>query len=108
VDLSSGQEIWGAGDGGAKSDALAAVAAAGGFAAVTAATQDAAARLSTNVSYGTAMFDFTGQATEDLEFIEGDTILILERTQIENDWWRGKNMRTGKEGVFPSNYIQSN
>jgi hypothetical protein len=22
------------------------------------------------------------------------------------DWWLGKNMRTGKEGVFPVNYVQ--
>jgi LAS seventeen-binding protein 1/2 len=25
---------------------------------------------------------------------------------MNNDWWLGKNLRTGKEGVFPVNYVQ--
>ena len=25
---------------------------------------------------------------------------------MNEDWWLGKNMRTGQEGVFPVNYVQ--
>ena len=34
----------------------------------------------------------------------GDSISVTEFVNAE--WWLGKNIRTGEEGVFPSNYIR--
>ncbi|KFY32279.1 hypothetical protein V494_07878 [Pseudogymnoascus sp. VKM F-4513 (FW-928)] len=34
----------------------------------------------------------------------GDAISVTEFVNAE--WWLGKNVRTGEEGVFPSNYIR--
>ncbi len=40
----------------------------------------------------------------DCTFEVGDTIAIYEYMNAE--WWLGKNLRTGKEGVFPVSYVQ--
>lgn len=36
-------------------------------------------------------------------FEPGDEIAVLE--YMNNEWWLGRNLRTGKEGVFPVNYV---
>jgi hypothetical protein len=41
---------------------------------------------------------------EDCNFEVGDTIAVYE--YMNADWWLGKNVRTGKEGVFPVTYVQ--
>jgi LAS seventeen-binding protein 1/2 len=41
---------------------------------------------------------------DDCNFEIGDEISVFE--YMNNDWWLGKNVRTGKEGVFPVNYVQ--
>jgi LAS seventeen-binding protein 1/2 len=41
---------------------------------------------------------------DDCTFEVGDYISVFE--YMNADWWLGKNMRTGKEGVFPVNYVQ--
>jgi hypothetical protein len=41
---------------------------------------------------------------EDCTFEVGDNISVFE--YMNADWWLGKNLRTGKEGVFPVNYVQ--
>lgn len=40
----------------------------------------------------------------DCQFEVGDTIAVYEYMNAE--WWLGKNLRTGKEGVFPVSYVQ--
>lgn len=40
----------------------------------------------------------------DCNFQVGDQISVYE--YMNADWWLGKNMRTGQEGVFPVNYVQ--
>jgi hypothetical protein len=40
----------------------------------------------------------------DLNLQPGDSISVTEFVNAE--WWMGKNIRTGEEGVFPSNYIR--
>ncbi|KAI6717174.1 hypothetical protein JHW43_000349 [Diplocarpon mali] len=39
----------------------------------------------------------------DCNFEPGDQISILE--YMNQDWWLGKNLRTGLEGVFPATYV---
>jgi hypothetical protein len=41
---------------------------------------------------------------EDCAFEVGDEVSVTEKTNA--DWWWGTNLRTGKEGVFPVNYVQ--
>ncbi|KAK7428194.1 hypothetical protein QQZ08_005260 [Neonectria magnoliae] len=50
----------------------------------------------------TALFTYVAQASGDLSFEKGDIIRVTQRTEIDNDWWRGE-LRTDK-GVFPANY----
>ncbi|KAK8906537.1 hypothetical protein QC760_005127 [Botrytis cinerea] len=54
------------------------------------------------VGRATALYRYT--EPEDCNFDVGDTIIIYE--YMNDDWWMGKNEKTGKEGVFPSNYVQ--
>jgi hypothetical protein len=41
----------------------------------------------------------------DCSFEVGDQVAVYQYTN--DDWWFGKNLRTGQEGVFPRNYVQS-
>jgi lipid-binding SYLF domain-containing protein len=51
-----------------------------------------------------ALYDFAGERPEDLSFIKGDVILILKKTDSQNDWWFGQ--LNGKQGHFPANYVK--
>ncbi|KAA8569276.1 hypothetical protein EYC84_000937 [Monilinia fructicola] len=54
------------------------------------------------IGRATALYRYT--EPDDCNFEVGDIIIIFE--YMNDDWWMGKNERTGKEGVFPSNYVQ--
>ncbi len=54
------------------------------------------------ISRATALYRYT--EPEDCNFEVGDQIAVYEH--MNADWWHGKNLRTGKEGVFPVNYVQ--
>ena len=43
------------------------------------------------------------QDPNDLAFEAGDIIEVITETNV--DWWTGRN-RSGKEGLFPSNYVE--
>jgi len=45
---------------------------------------------------------FTPKEPNDLTMSVGDVIDIVEETNV--DWWTGRN--GGKQGLFPSNYVQ--
>jgi len=51
-----------------------------------------------------ALYDYAPQAEGDLEFKAGDVINVLDDSD-PSGWWRGEV--NGKEGVFPSNYVQN-
>lgn len=53
-----------------------------------------------------ALFDYDAQQQGDLSFKKGDSIQVLDRTQQVDGWWRGRHSQTGKEGIFPGNYVQ--
>ncbi len=59
-----------------------------------------------NAGPGQAIAKFTFDADQpgDLGFKKGDIITIVKRTESENDWWTGRI--GGKEGIFPSNYVE--
>lgn len=43
-----------------------------------------------------ALYDFAGERSSDLTFRKGDIIVIVQKTQSQNDWWTGKC--NGREG----------
>ncbi|KAI9673012.1 MAG: hypothetical protein M1817_003176 [Caeruleum heppii] len=51
-----------------------------------------------------ALYAFDGDQPGDLSFKKGDIIDIVKRTESTNDWWTGKV--DGREGIFPSNYVE--
>ncbi|KAG9230208.1 hypothetical protein BJ875DRAFT_163588, partial [Amylocarpus encephaloides] len=54
------------------------------------------------IARATALYRYA--EPEDCNFEVGDEISVFEK--MNADWWLGKNVRTGKEGVFPVNYVQ--
>jgi amphiphysin len=52
-----------------------------------------------------ALYAFDGNEAEgEMSFTEGDALVIEE--ELDGGWWKGINMRTGKKGLFPSNYTE--
>lgn len=51
-----------------------------------------------------ALYDYQSQEQSDLPLYRGMRIEVLER--LNNDWWRGRDMSSGREGIFPSNYVR--
>lgn len=52
-----------------------------------------------------AKFTFEPDQPGDLGFKKGEVITILKKTENETDWWTG---RIGnREGIFPSNYVET-
>lgn len=52
-----------------------------------------------------AMFDYAPQHDDELGFNRGDTIIIVEK--VDDAWWKGETEDGSKQGMFPSNYVQS-
>ncbi|XP_030063266.1 neutrophil cytosol factor 2 [Microcaecilia unicolor] len=48
-----------------------------------------------------ALFDYEAIEPEDLEFQQGDVILILSK--VNEDWWEGQC--NGKVGIFPASFV---
>ncbi|KAK6192052.1 hypothetical protein SNE40_003598 [Patella caerulea] len=58
---------------------------------------------SDDVCKAVAEFDFQGQIPADLSFKQGDEIVVLTKTDKQNDWWEG--MCHGNIGIFPANFV---
>ncbi|XP_052901175.1 SH3 domain-containing protein 19 isoform X1 [Anopheles moucheti] len=59
--------------------------------------------LYTEEPYGIALYDFQGEADEDLSFKTNEKIYLLKR--LNNEWYMGRDKR-GLEGMFPVNYVE--
>lgn len=55
------------------------------------------------LSHARALYRYEGQDARDLSFEKDDRVAIHE--YMNADWWMGKNLRTGQEGIFPTNYV---
>jgi len=53
-----------------------------------------------------ALFTFDAAQPGDLGFKKGDVITITKRTESKSDWWTGRT-EDGREGIFPSNYVEA-
>ncbi|KAI1610073.1 SH3 domain-containing protein [Exophiala viscosa] len=51
----------------------------------------------------TALYAYSPTDAGDLALQQGDRIQVIEH--MNNDWWRGRNERTGLEGIFPRSYV---
>ncbi|KAI7880396.1 DUF500-domain-containing protein [Lichtheimia hyalospora FSU 10163] len=51
-----------------------------------------------------ALYAYQGEQPGDLSFQEGQVIVIIEKTDSQDDWWTGKI--GNQTGVFPANYVQ--
>lgn len=51
-----------------------------------------------------AKFTFEADQPGDLGFKKGEVITIVKRTENAEDWWTGRI--GGREGIFPSNYVE--
>ena len=49
-----------------------------------------------------ALYDYTPSHSDELDFKEGDQIIITRKT--ESDWWMG--IRNGKRGLVPATYVE--
>lgn len=57
------------------------------------------------VMYVRALYDYEGQADEELSFSEGAVIRLLSRdTQTDDGFWEGE--LNGRVGVFPSVLVE--
>ena len=54
-----------------------------------------------------AMYDFEPRTEDEMQLLTGDRITIISREGPDQDWWLGKNERTGEEGLFPPTFIGS-
>ncbi|KZF18943.1 SH3-domain-containing protein [Xylona heveae TC161] len=56
------------------------------------------------LSIATALYQYNPTDAGDLAFIPNDRIGIQE--YVNPDWWKGRNERTGQEGIFPRTYVR--
>jgi hypothetical protein len=51
-----------------------------------------------------ALYDYQQKDPSDLALFKGCQIQVLEK--LNADWWRGRDLISGREGIFPSNYVE--
>jgi hypothetical protein len=55
------------------------------------------------VAYARALYRYDASDARDVSFEKDDKIVVHE--YMNQDWWMGQNTRTGREGIFPRNYV---
>ncbi|KAJ2550751.1 hypothetical protein EV175_003952, partial [Coemansia sp. RSA 1933] len=50
--------------------------------------------------FAKALYTFNGEGGEDLPFQKDDMIEVLDCADA--NWWRGKNLSTDEDGLFPA------
>lgn len=56
------------------------------------------------LAQASALYQYNAQDAGDLALMPGDRIAITEYMNAE--WWKGRNERTGQEGIFPRSYVK--
>jgi hypothetical protein len=56
------------------------------------------------IAHVVALYRYADPDPRDLNFEAGDHVSVTEYCNPE--WWQGKNVRTGEEGIFPKNYVR--
>lgn len=58
----------------------------------------------TALATASALYQYNAQDDGDLALLPNDRVLVTEYMNAE--WWKGKNERTGQEGIFPRSYVK--
>lgn len=58
----------------------------------------------TILTHATALYQYNAQDAGDLALQPNDKVAVTEYMNAE--WWKGKNERTGQEGIFPASYVR--
>ncbi|OCK77674.1 SH3 domain protein [Lepidopterella palustris CBS 459.81] len=56
------------------------------------------------LAHATALYQYNAQDAGDLALTQNDRIEVTEYMNAE--WWKGRNERTGEEGIFPRSYVK--
>ncbi|KAH8725009.1 SH3 domain-containing protein [Phaeosphaeriaceae sp. PMI808] len=56
------------------------------------------------LAYASALYQYNAQDAGDLALMPNDRVIVTEYMNAE--WWKGKNERTGMEGIFPASYVR--
>ena len=56
------------------------------------------------IAAATALYAYNPTDAGDMALQPNDRLAVLEYVNAE--WWKGRNERTGQEGIFPSNYVK--
>ena len=58
----------------------------------------------TILAYANALYQYNAQDAGDLALMPNDKVVVTE--YMNTEWWKGKNERTGMEGIFPASYVR--
>jgi len=56
------------------------------------------------LTYATSLYPYNATDAGDLSLAANDRVAVLEYMNAE--WWKGRNERTGQEGIFPRSYVR--
>lgn len=56
------------------------------------------------LAYANALYQYNAQDAGDLALMPNDKVVVTE--YMNTEWWKGKNERTGMEGIFPASYVR--
>lgn len=56
------------------------------------------------LTHATALYQYNAADAGDLSLQPNDRVAVTEYMNAE--WWKGKNERTGQEGIFPRSYVK--
>ncbi|KAF2744693.1 hypothetical protein M011DRAFT_470272 [Sporormia fimetaria CBS 119925] len=56
------------------------------------------------LAYATALYQYNAQDAGDLALMPNDKVVVTE--YMNGEWWKGRNERTGQEGIFPATYVR--
>ncbi|KAI1421041.1 hypothetical protein F5Y12DRAFT_718854 [Xylaria sp. FL1777] len=58
-----------------------------------------------NKKRGQILYSFEAQGDDEVTVYVGDEVIILDDTKSE-EWWQVRRLKSGKEGVVPSSYVE--
>lgn len=56
------------------------------------------------LAHAAAMYQYHAQDAGDLALMPNDRVVVTE--YMNTEWWKGRNERTGMEGIFPASYVR--
>ena len=62
--------------------------------------------MSLQKKYADCLFDFRARQADELSFRKGDTIEIVDDSEIDSDWWLARDSHF-KEGFIPKTFVQT-